>query len=73
MNAPRTGIWEIEDGNIKTFGCYPEGTIIFAQLGVLANLHAALTPVGRAQDNDRAGSKRVLASGSQVAAGGDRQ
>ena len=34
--------------------CYPEGTIIFSQLGVLANLQAALMPVGGAQDNDRA-------------------
>jgi hypothetical protein len=34
--------------------CYPEGTIIFSHLGVLANLQAALTPVGGAQDNDTA-------------------
>jgi hypothetical protein len=54
MDAPRTGIWEIEDGKIKTFDCYPEGTIIFARLGILANLQATLTPVGSAQGNDRA-------------------
>jgi hypothetical protein len=28
--------------------------VIFAQFGVLANLHAALAPVRGAQDNDRA-------------------
>jgi hypothetical protein len=49
MGAPRTGIWEIEDSTIKTFDCYPESTIIFTQFGVLANLHAALAPVGGAQ------------------------
>lgn len=54
MDAPRTGIWEIEDSKIMTFDCYPESTIIFAQSGVLANLHAALAPVGGVQDNDRA-------------------
>jgi hypothetical protein len=48
-----TGIWEIEDGKINV-DCYPEGTIIFSQLGVLANLQAALMPVGGARDNDRA-------------------
>jgi hypothetical protein len=52
MDAPRTDIWEIEDGKIKTFDCYPEGTIISAQFGVLANFQAALAPVGGAQDND---------------------
>jgi hypothetical protein len=27
----------------QRFGCYPEGSINFAQLGVLTNLEAALT------------------------------
>jgi hypothetical protein len=30
-------------GKIIRFDCYPEGSVIFAQLGVLTNLHAALT------------------------------
>jgi hypothetical protein len=34
--------FEIEDGKIKRFDCYPEGSVIFAQLGVLTNLEAAL-------------------------------
>ena len=35
-------VFELEDGKIKRFDCYPEGSIIFAQLGVLNNLDAAL-------------------------------
>jgi hypothetical protein len=34
-------MFEIQDGKIKRFDCYPEGTIIFAQL-VLTNLDAAV-------------------------------
>ncbi|HET6294268.1 MAG TPA: nuclear transport factor 2 family protein [Kribbella sp.] len=44
MDAPCADIWEIEDGKVKKFDCYPEGTIIFAQLGILSNLEAAFTP-----------------------------
>jgi hypothetical protein len=35
-------VFELEGGKIKRFDCYPEGSIIFAQLGVLNNLDAAL-------------------------------
>jgi hypothetical protein len=34
---------ELKDGKIKRFDCYPEGSVIFAQLGVLNNLDAALS------------------------------
>jgi hypothetical protein len=34
-------MFKLEDGKIKRFGCYPEGSVIFAQLGVLNNLDAA--------------------------------
>jgi hypothetical protein len=44
IDALCADIWEIEDGKIKKFGCYAEGTIIFAQLGILANLQAAFAP-----------------------------
>lgn len=44
MDAPCCDVFELEDGKIKRFDCYPEGTVIFAQLGVLNNLVAALTP-----------------------------
>jgi len=43
MDAPCCDVFEIEDGKIKRFDCYPEGSIIFAQLGVLTNLEAALS------------------------------
>src|SRR6266851_4046170 len=36
-------VFQLEDGKIKRFDCYPEGSIIFAQLGVLNNLDAALS------------------------------
>jgi ketosteroid isomerase-like protein len=43
MDAPCCDVFELEDGKIKRFDCYPEGSIIFAQLGVLNNLGAALS------------------------------
>jgi ketosteroid isomerase-like protein len=43
MDAPCCDVFELEDGKIKRFDCYPEGSIIFAQLGVLNNLSAALS------------------------------
>lgn len=43
MDAPCCDVFELEDGKIKRFDCYPEGSIIFAQLGVLNNLDAALS------------------------------
>ena len=42
MDAPCCDVFELEGGKIKRFDCYPEGSIIFAQLGVLNNLDAAL-------------------------------
>jgi SnoaL-like domain len=42
-DAPCCDVFELEDGKIKRFDCYPEGSIIFAQLGVLNNLDAALS------------------------------
>jgi ketosteroid isomerase-like protein len=42
MDAPCCDVFEIEDGKIKRFDCYPEGSMIFAQLGVLENISAAL-------------------------------
>ena len=43
MDAPCCDVFELVDGKIKRFDCYPEGSVIFAQLGVLTNLEAALT------------------------------
>lgn len=42
MDAPCCDVFELEQGKIKRFDCYPEGSVIFAQLGVLTNLSAAL-------------------------------
>jgi hypothetical protein len=42
MDAPCCDVSELEDGKIKRFDCYPEGSIIFSQLGVLNNLDGAL-------------------------------
>jgi ketosteroid isomerase-like protein len=44
MDAPCADIFELEDGKIKRFDCYPEGSIILTQLGVIENLGAALAP-----------------------------
>jgi steroid delta-isomerase-like uncharacterized protein len=43
MNAPCCDVFELtDDGKIKRFDCYPQGTIILTQLGVFGNLEAAL-------------------------------
>ena len=42
MDAPCCDVFELADGKIKRFDCYPAGTIILTQLGVLGNLGVAL-------------------------------
>jgi hypothetical protein len=42
MDAPCADIFELEDGKIKRFDCYPEGSVILTQLGVIQNLAAAV-------------------------------
>jgi ketosteroid isomerase-like protein len=42
MDAPCCDVFEIENGKIKRFDCYPAGTIIFGQLGILANIESAV-------------------------------
>lgn len=44
MDAPCADIFELENGKIKRFDCYPEGSVILTQLGVIGNLGAALAP-----------------------------
>lgn len=34
MNAPCCDVFELVDGKIKRFDCYPSGTVIAAQLGL---------------------------------------
>ena len=43
MDAPCCDVFELVDDKIKRFDCYPEGSIILAQLGVLNSLDAALS------------------------------
>lgn len=42
MDAPCCDVFELADGKIKRFDCYPEGSVILTQLGVIGNLSAAL-------------------------------
>jgi len=42
MDAPCADIFELENGKIKKFDCYPEGSIILTQLGVIENLKEAI-------------------------------
>lgn len=42
MDAPCADIFDLENGRIKRFDCYPEGSVILTQLGVIRNLDAAL-------------------------------
>ena len=44
MDAPCCDVFELENGKIKRFDCYPSGTVILAQLGVLGALDAAIRP-----------------------------
>jgi hypothetical protein len=42
MDAPCCDVFRLENGRIQRFDCYPSGTVILGQLGVLGNLDAAL-------------------------------
>lgn len=42
MDAPCCDVFELVDGEIKRFDCYPEGSVILTQLGVIGSLSAAL-------------------------------
>jgi hypothetical protein len=42
MDAPCCAVFELSNGKIKRFDCYPEGSIILMQLGVIGNLEAML-------------------------------
>jgi ketosteroid isomerase-like protein len=41
MDTPCADVFELVDGKIKRFDCYPSGTVVLTQLGVLENLSAA--------------------------------
>jgi ketosteroid isomerase-like protein len=42
MDAPCCDVFKLKDGKIDQFDCYPEGSVILSQLGVLSNLGAVL-------------------------------
>jgi predicted ester cyclase len=42
MDAPCCDVFRLVNGKIQSFNCYPSGTVMFAQLGVLSNLQAAI-------------------------------
>jgi ketosteroid isomerase-like protein len=42
MDAPCCDVFRLKDGRIQQFDCYPSGTVILSQLGVLGNLDAVL-------------------------------
>ena len=41
MDGPCCDVFELIDGKVQRFDCYPSGTVILTQLGVLDNLNAA--------------------------------
>ena len=47
MDAPCCDVFRLVDDKIQSFNCYPSGTVIFAQLGILANIEAAIGATGR--------------------------
>jgi hypothetical protein len=42
MDAPCCDVFKLENGRIQVFDCYPSGTVILGQLGVLGDLDAVL-------------------------------
>ena len=42
MSTPCADVFHIKDGKVKIFHCYPSGTVLLEQLGVLENLKAVL-------------------------------
>jgi len=42
IHAPCCDVFRLMDGKVKSFDCYTAATILFAQLGILGNLSAAL-------------------------------
>jgi ketosteroid isomerase-like protein len=45
MDAPCCDVFTLTDGKIQRFDCYPEGSVILSQLGVLSNLGDVLQPL----------------------------
>ena len=44
MDAPCCDVFKLKDDRLQVFDCYPSGTVILSQLGVLGNLNSVLEP-----------------------------
>jgi ketosteroid isomerase-like protein len=42
MDAPCCDVFELSNGKIKRFDCYPSGSVTLTQLGVIGNLEVAM-------------------------------
>ena len=42
MNAPCCDVFQLTNGKIRSFNCYPSGTVVLSQLGILQKLEAVL-------------------------------
>jgi ketosteroid isomerase-like protein len=42
MNAPCCDVFRLNNGKIQSFNCYPSGTVVLTQLGILQKLEAVL-------------------------------
>jgi ketosteroid isomerase-like protein len=42
MNAPCCDVFQMTNGKIKSFNCYPSGTVVLTQLGILQKLSTVL-------------------------------
>ena len=42
MNAPCCDVFELSGDKVKRFDCYPSGSVVLTQLGVIGNLDAVL-------------------------------
>ncbi|MEW2300906.1 nuclear transport factor 2 family protein [Streptomyces sp. NPDC006655] len=42
IQVPCCDVFRLREGKIESFNCYPSGTVLMGQLGVLNNLEAAL-------------------------------
>jgi ketosteroid isomerase-like protein len=45
MDAPCCDVFKLEGGRLRVFDCYPSGTVILNQLGVLGSLESFLEPI----------------------------
>ena len=42
IDAPCADVFEVIDGKIKRFDCYPEASVVLSQLGVIDNISAVI-------------------------------